>query len=381
VGINPLQLWPGDDRDLVAENALTIFKRIYERYWGPRTDDILKAALLTLLHIEGSTLAHIPLLLTDEEYRGRAIAHLDDPLGLGGFWTWFSQLSETQRHECIGPLLNKLRDFLIRPRLRRLLCQSSSTVDVRSVVDDGKILLADLSVGRWGETTAALIGSFLVARIWQAVLARAAVPEEHRRDFFLFIDEFQHFLGLPGPFSDALAEARSLRLALTIANQHLGQLSRELRDAVASNARSRVVFQCGQDDAAYLAREFAPIDAAALMSLERFEAAARLVIDGRTSLPFTLRTLPPAPARGTAGAEAVRAASAGTFGRPVSQVDAELRATVPSDVVRELKRGYRLPKATAAGSAADVALARLRASSVRVTDEAPDPEGTERSGA
>ncbi|HEV8053977.1 MAG TPA: DUF87 domain-containing protein, partial [Candidatus Limnocylindrales bacterium] len=194
VGINPLELGPGDDRDLVAENTLTIFKRIYERSWGMRTDDILKSALLTLLRRPDATLAHIPLLLTNPVFRRRTTQDLRDPIGLDHFWLWFDTLSDARRGEAIGPVLNKLRDFLVRPRLRRLLCQPHSTVDLRTVVDSGQILLADLSVGRWGESTAALIGSFLVAKLWQAVLARSAIEEEQRRDFFLFIDEFQHFL-------------------------------------------------------------------------------------------------------------------------------------------------------------------------------------------
>ena len=339
VGINPLEVWPGDDRELVADNALTIFKRIYERYWGPRTDDVLKAALLTLLRSPGATLADVPVLLTDSGFRRNVLATVSDPLGLDGFWDHFERLSESRRDEAIGPVLNKLRDFLLRPRLRRLLCQSRSTVDLRRVVDSSRILLADLSVGRWGDSTAALIGSFLVARLWQAVLARAVVPEERRRDFFLFVDEFQHFVGIAGPFADVLAEARSLRLSLTLANQHLGQLTPDLREAVASNARSRVVFQCGQDDAAYLAREFAPLDPAALMSLERFEAVARLSIDGRSSQAFTLRTAAPSPPVGAALAAAVRSASSQRFARPVELVDRELLAGL--DAVRTRDKGGR----------------------------------------
>jgi len=328
VGINPLEIYPGDDPDLVVENTLSIFKRIYERSWGMRTDDILKATLLTLLRRPDPTLAHIPLLLTDPVFRLRTIRDLRDPLGLDSFWVWFSKLSEHQRNEAIGPVLNKLRDFLVRPRLRRVLCQLRSTVDPRELVASGRILLADLSVGLWGETTASLIGSFLVARIWQAVLARAGLEDENRRPFYLYIDEFQHFLGMPGPFGDALAEARSLGLSLTIANQHLGQLPREIREAIGSNARSRLVFQCGQDDASYLAREFAPLDATALMSLPRFEMAARISIAGQTSEPFTLRTLPSPRIEDVGIAAEARAASLGHFGREVGMVDRELQATL-----------------------------------------------------
>jgi hypothetical protein len=270
------------------------------------------------------------LLLTDAAFRSRALVEVHDPFALDTFWSWFNGLGDAQRAEAIGPVLNKLRDFLIRPRLRRLLCQPRSTVDLRQVVDSGGILLADLSVGRWGESTAALIGSFLVARVWQAVLARAAMEEEQRRDFFLFIDEFQHFVGMGGSFADVLAEARSLRLSLTIANQHLGQLTRDLRDAVVSNARSRVVFQCGQEDAAYLAREFSPLDAEALRSLRRFHAAARLAIEGTTSPTFTLRTLPPSAASDSLRAAEARAASSRRFGKPVQAIDEDLEAVLVS---------------------------------------------------
>ena len=345
VGINPLELWPGDDRDLVADDVLVIFKRIYERYWGPRTDDVLKSALLTLLRHPNATLAYIPLLLTDAEVRERVLQDIHDPLGLDGFWSGFNAMSASQRAEAIGPVLNKLRDFLLRPRLRRVLCQPHSTIDLREVVDTGKILLADLSVGRWGDATAELIGSFLVARIWQAILRRSALAEDARRDFFLYVDEFQHFLGIAGPFADVLAEARSLRLSLTIANQHLGQLTRDLRDAVASNARSRLVFQCGQDDAAYLAHQFAPLDQRALMSLGRFEAAARLAIDGRSSEPFTIRTLPPAGTADPDLAAEIRAASAEVFGRPIALVDQELEAAVGVAAEEEPVEAGRLRRA------------------------------------
>ena len=339
VGINPLELSAGDDPELVAENTLTIFKRIYERFWGMRTDDILKSSLLTVLRTNEPTLAHIPTLLTVAAFRRRITQTLHDPLGLDGFWRWYEGLTEAQRGEAIGPVLNKLRDFLIRPRLRRLLCQPRSTVDLGRVVNDGKILLADLNVGRWGETAAALVGSFLVARIWQAVLARSTVREEDRPDFHLYIDEFQNFLGIAGPFADALAQARSLRLALTIANQHLGQLPRDLREAVRSNARSRLVFQCGQDDASALAREYAPLDAQALMSLGRFEAAARLCLGGQTSLPFTLRTFPPTAITDAASVGEVVAASREHFGAEQADIDARLERVLGVGSAKDLESG------------------------------------------
>jgi hypothetical protein len=167
------------------------------------------------------------------------------------------------------------------------------------------------------------------------VLARSRTPEADRRDFFLYVDEFQNFLDIAGPFGDALAQARSLRLSLIIANQHLGQLPREPREAVRANARSRLVFQCGHDEAATLAREFAPLDSTALLSLGRFKAAARLSIAGHTSAPFTLRTLPPAAVAEPSLREKIVAASRERHGRPVAEVDAALELALGKSSVSE----------------------------------------------
>ncbi len=152
------------------------------------------------------------------------------------------------------------------------------------------------------------------------------MAEERRRDFLLYIDEFQTFLGIRGPFADALAQARGLHLSLTIANQHLGQLPRELQEAVRSNAQSRVIFRCAEADASSLAREFAPLDATALLSLPRFVAAARLAAGGRAPRVVRLRTLRPAgtPADAVTAAE-VLAASGARFGRDAAAVDAAMR--------------------------------------------------------
>ncbi len=324
VGINPLALDRDEDPHLAAENVLSIFKRIYEENWGPRTDDVLKSSLLTLLAVPGSTLAHIPALLGDADVRKRFVAHVDDPIGVGGFWRWYDRLSEGKRLEVTGPLQNKLRDFLLRPKLRRLLCQTQSTVDLRRLMQDGRILLADLGTGRWGESASALAGSFLVARLWQAALSRQSVPEHARRDFFLYVDEFHSFLGIGGPFADALAQARALRLSLTLANQHLGQLPRDIRDAVFANARSRIVFGSTAADAQALAADLPPLEANVLVAMRPFDAAVRITggIGG-----FTMRTLPAAPPSPDAASRAeVLATSAQRFGRDVGVVDKELRA-------------------------------------------------------
>ena len=347
IGINPMEWSDPEDRDILADNVLSIFKRIYEKHWGMRTDDILKASLLTLLRRPDTTICHIPLILTDPAFRGRVLQDLDDPIGLEGFWHWYERLSEAQRLEAIGPVLNKLRDFLVRPRVRRLLCQSQSTVDLGDVINRGGVLLVNLSVGRWGEQTSSLLGSFLFAKIWQEVRQRSHLPESARRDFLLYVDEFQQFLGVSGSFADTLAQARSFRLSLTLANQHLGQLPKEIRDALSSNARSRIAFQAGQEDARYLAREFAPMDAMAMQSLPRFEMVTRLSIGGETSRPFTVRTDPLPPITDPTIAKDAAEASRARFGRPVEEIDqaiAELvRPTQPPAPTQGVGRRPRTP--------------------------------------
>lgn len=319
VGLNPLALADAEDPDLAAENVLAIFKRIYHENWGPRTDDILKACLYTLVATPHATLAQIPALLTNSTVRERLLRRRGAAAD-AGFWDWYARLSEQRRLEFTAPLLNKVRDFLLRPRLRRLLCQERSSVDLRALIDRGGVLLADLATGRWGESASSLAGSFLVARLWQAALARQERAEDERRDFSLYIDEFQTFLGIRGPFADALAQARGLRLSLTLANQHLDQLPREVRAAVRANARSAVVFRCGAADARTLESDFAPLDAGALATLPRYHAAARLA-SANGSVVFA--TLPPPSAPPDAArTEEVLAASAHRYGRPVEEIDA-----------------------------------------------------------
>ena len=322
VGINPLQLGPHEDPTIAAENVLAIFKRVYADSWGPRTDDVLKSCLLTLVAVPGATLAQIPALLSDGAVRRQLTAHVDD-VGVGGFWRWYERVSEGKRLEVAAPLQHKLRDVLVRPRLRRLLCQTHSSLELGTLMDRRGILLADLGTGRWGEGASALAGSFLVARLWQAALARQARPEHERTDFLLYIDEFQTFLGIGGPFADALAQARALRLSLTLANQHLGQLPREISAAVAANARSRIVFRPSAPDAGALAGEFPPLDEHALLALPPFEAAIRLSDSGGA---FTARLLPAAAIPVDAAApEEVHQRSGARYGRPLAVVDDELR--------------------------------------------------------
>lgn len=230
----------GRDPDLVVDQIVGVFARLYAAYWGPRTDDVFRSACLTLLATPGEavTLADIPRLLADANYRAVRVRGLHDPAGLGGFWTWYDQLSDAGRAQVIGPVMNKLRAVLSRRFAADLLGSAASTFTLSDILDGG-ILLARLPKGLVGEDTTRLVGSLLLSGLWQAATARADVEEARRLDTAIYVDECHNFLHLPGSLDDVLAEARGYHLSLTLAHQHLGQLPREIADAVHANARNK----------------------------------------------------------------------------------------------------------------------------------------------
>ncbi len=325
IGLNVLDCDREDERELVTDSVVSIFRKTYERFWGPRTDDILRAAVLTLLRRPGTTLCEVPILLLNREVRARLTRHLDDPIGLRPFWQEYESFTDGQRGQMAGPVLNKLRSFLVRPTIRNVLGQSLSTVDLAQLMDRGRILLVNLSKGALGEESSQLLGSFIVARLWQTVLRRASRPESWRPDFNLYLDEFQNYLHLPQSLDDVLAESRAYRLNLTLANQHLSQLREATRQAVIANARSKVAFQLSQDDARQLAHEFAPLSETHLQSLGPRQVAIRLCVSSHEEPPFTAITLPAPPSLGADNATNLAAQSLARYGRPRLQVEEEIQ--------------------------------------------------------
>jgi type IV secretory system conjugative DNA transfer VirD4/TraG family protein/type IV secretion system coupling TraD/TrwB family protein len=328
-GLNVLE---GADPDLVVDQLVGIFRRVYERFWGPRTDDILRAALLTLLETgAGATLADVPRLLTDAHWRGQLLDELEDPVGLEPFWDWYDGMGDAVRTQTTGPVLNKLRAFLLRRPVRAIVGQQRSTIDVARCLNEGRLLLVRVPKGTLGEDTSRLLGSFVVARVWQAALARAAQLERARPDAALYVDEVHNYLNLPTPLEEMLAEARGYRLSLCLAHQHLGQLPKEMREAIAANARTKIYFQLSAQDAQTLGREVEPeLAAHDLAHLPRYNAAVRLCHQGETGPAFTLTTQPLDPAH-AGSAEQVRAGSRERNGTARAEVEAELveRQTKP----------------------------------------------------
>lgn len=289
---NPLAgIAPGQEALAVAE-LVEVFRKIWRDDWGPRLEHLLRNVLFTLVETPGSTLADIQPLLTDKEHRRSIVSGIRNP-EVKEFWqSEFSQYSGPFRAVVVAPLQNKLGAFLTDPRLRAILTAKESSFDLRTVIDEGKTLLVNLARGQIGEGPMMLLGSLIAARIGLAGLSRADTAIDHRRDFILYLDEFQNFATLS--LATMLAELRKYRVGLVLANQYLSQLDPEIRDAVVGNVGTMVCFRLSAADASYFAREMEPVfDVADFVNLPNYNMNLRLMIDGEVSRPFSAVTIKP----------------------------------------------------------------------------------------
>ena len=325
VGMNVLQ-GGGRPAELVADQVLATFHALYRDNWGPRMQDILHAALLTIAGRPGMTLCALPVLLSNPRFRRQAVAGLTDEVALKPFWAWYEGLSDGERQQAIAPVMNKLRAFLLRPRMRAVIGQAQPAFDVHTVFTERKVLLMSLAKGLIGPEASGLLGSLAVSHLWQAALGRARVPSHARAPVMVYIDEFQDYLHLPTDLADVLAQARGLGVGLTLAHQHLAQLPTSLRSAVMANARSRVCFQLGAEDARLVAAGAAEVDAVDLQHLGRFEAYVSLVTDGNVTPYSSARTMEPTPP--SSDAQTIRELSRQRYGRDIAEVEADLTAMV-----------------------------------------------------
>jgi len=256
VGINLLD-GPENEDDLTADQVVGVFSRRFASTWGPRTDDIARAGVLTLLTDPASTLADLPVLFAKPAFRRGLVGKVTDP-ALAQFWQAFESWSEAERAHNTAPLLNKARAVLMRRPVRAIVGQPS-TISLDVVLREGRILLINLSVGLLGEDAASLLGGLVFARLWAAVQRRTLLPPDERHPFFCTLDEFQTLVTIPTPLADVLALARGYGFGLTLLHQNLSQLPPEIRQAALANCRTKVVFACGATDATVLAKEFAPV--------------------------------------------------------------------------------------------------------------------------
>src|SRR5881396_2350435 len=281
---------PDVSRPLAASGVFEVFKKIWADTWGPRMEHLLRNALLALLDQPEATLADVLWLLSDKAYRRTAMAHVASAR-VRDFWLReYESYPLRFRIEAVAPIQNKVGAFLVDPVLNGILAQPKSAFDLRRVMDDGKIMLVNLAKGKIGENAAALLGALLVSKMGLAALSRADVPEERRRDFFVYLDEFQNFTTLS--LAGMLPELRKYRAGLVLAHQYLTQLDPQIRDAILGNVGTIIAFRLGLPDAEILGKEFYPeISVEDLISLPNYHIYLKMMIDGTVSRPFSAETL------------------------------------------------------------------------------------------
>lgn len=279
-------------RHLVASGLIGVFQKLWADSWGPRLEYILRNAILAILDFPGSTLLGVVRMLSDKNYRKRVVANIKDPV-VKSFWEKeFASYADKFAAEAVSPIQNKVGQFLSSSLMRNIIGQVKSSIDIRDIMDNGKILIMNLSKGRIGEDNSALLGAMMITKIQLAAMSRVDVPEKERRDFYLYIDEFQNFS--TDSFANILSEARKYRLNLILAHQYIEQLSDKVRPAVFGNVGTMVVFRVGATDAEELVKEFTPtFTEEDLVNLPKYEMYLKLMIDGISSNPFSARGLPP----------------------------------------------------------------------------------------
>lgn len=292
IAFNVLENVSAKHRPLVADGVVGVFKKIWAESWGPRMEYILRNAIFALLEDEGSTLLGVVRILTDRDYRQKVLESVTDPV-IRYFWTKeFSKYPERDIATIIGPIQNKVGQYLSNAMIRNIVGQTVSTINIREIMDTNKILLMNLSKGRIGEDTSNLLGSLVITKIQLAAMSRVDIKEKDRKDFYLYIDELQNFA--TESFGGILSEARKYHLNMTMAHQYVEQLPEALQAAVWGNVGTIISFRIGAGDAEYLAKEFAPTFLEEdFVNLPKFHVYLKLMINGVASEPFSASTLAP----------------------------------------------------------------------------------------
>jgi hypothetical protein len=292
IGLNVLANVPPDGRHLVASGIVSAFKGIWRDSWGPRLEYILYNAVSALLDCRNATLLGVNRMLTDPNYRAKVIRQINDPF-IRAFWAEeYEGYDERFKREAIAPIQNKIGQFLLNPVVRNILGQVKTKVSIPFIMDNKRLFIANLSKGSLGHEKANLLGSLIVTQFQVAAMARANRPENERRDFYLFIDEFQNFS--TDVFASILAEARKYRSCLILSHQYIDQLPLPIRQAVFGNVGTLISFRVGYSDAEIMEKEFGKaFPASALADLDRYEAIVKLLEDGTNREPFRAKMLPP----------------------------------------------------------------------------------------
>lgn len=325
VAFNMFELFDPDQKGLVASGMVDVFRKRFEFSWGPRMEHLLRNTILTFLEVPHSSLLGVTRILVDRPYRRYIVNILEDPI-LKEFWNnEFENMMANDRMsaEAVGPIQNRLGPFLATPTIRNLVGQAVGTINLPEIMNEGKVFLVNLGKGGIGEDSSAILGSFLMSRLWFAALTRANIPEDERRDFHVYVDEFQNFA--TSTFATILSESRKYRMNLVLAHQYISQLEvggdTTVKDAVFGNVGTMMNYVTGQEDAEILGKEYDPtFTANDIINLGKYQIYMKLMIDSKQSRPFSAVALPPiTDANGSR--DEVIAMSRARYGRPRAKVE------------------------------------------------------------
>ena len=297
VGINPFELTKyGIEPEVIADYLLELFKGLYPEHFGIYSLDILSHSFLTLARIPNTSLVMLPSLLINQSFRNKLLRELKDPIGLESFWNWFELLSEAQRHQMLNPILNKFRQFLLRPQLRAMLGQTNPNFSLAEIFKSRKIVLIPLNKSVIGSESAKLIGSLITSMLWMLILRQSSVEPSKRQSVFIYIDETPSFLGIPNAnLDEALSQSRQFNVGWNIGFQHLAQMSPQLKAGIESNVANKIVFGLNLDEAREMAKYTLEIDKEDFYSLPPFWAYIRTEISPNTYRWIIGKAYPPKP--------------------------------------------------------------------------------------
>lgn len=297
VGINPFELTKyGIEPEVIADYLLELFKGLYPEHFGIYSLDILSHSFLTLARIPNTSLVMLPSLLINQSFRNKLLRELKDPIRLESFWNWFELLSEAQRHQMLNPILNKFRQFLLRPQLRAMLGQTNPNFSLAEIFKSRKIVLIPLNKSVIGSESAKLIGSLITSMLWMLILRQSSVEPSKRQSVFIYIDETPSFLGIPNAnLDEALSQSRQFNVGWNIGFQHLAQMSPQLKAGIESNVANKIVFGLNLDEAREMAKYTLEIDKEDFYSLPPFWAYIRTEISPNTYRWLIGKTYLPKP--------------------------------------------------------------------------------------
>ncbi|UFX83281.1 helicase HerA domain-containing protein [Candidatus Absconditicoccus praedator] len=325
IGFNILQYQTEEEKNLVVSGIVSTFKKLYGDSWGPRLEYILRNVILSLVEYPNATLLHLIRILKDKNFQEEVLEYVNDPIVLKFWREEFDKWQDKFKDEAIAPIVNKVGQFLSSPIIRNIFGQPQTSLNFRKIMDEGKILLINLSKGKIGEDNANMIGSFIVTKFQIDSMSRADLAFEDRNDFYLYIDEFQNFA--TESFESILSEARKYKLSLVVANQYISQIDEKIKNAIFGNVGTIISFGLGYDDSKIISDQFKNIiTPQEIISLPKFKAYAKLAIDGVTYDPFSMETFPlPKPQQGEDTKQKIIKQSRQRYGKEKEKLEAYIK--------------------------------------------------------